>query len=278
MSDGRARRHVAVEMYDKDADFTTWYGSPPRRYILATIPRAGSTLCSIRLWQCGQLGSPLEYMNFTLAHTMWERLGYHLDGGDPSEAQIESYWRNIQKLRTSPNGVFGCKLFVCNLARLASEDPSVLSRMLPTHVVYLARRDLLGQAISYYRAQQSHVWFGGIRYRKDQEPTYDFGGIRACLVSICRQMAVWEKLFHAWGVAPLRLCYEELCAHPRRTVDAVRTYIGVPKEPSARLSLPIIVRQADGTSEQWRAQFLRDARDAAPFESGPTSKRPASAA
>ncbi len=265
-------------MYDQNADFTTWYGTPRKRYILATIPRAGSTLCSIRLWQSGQLGAPLEYMNLTLARAMWERLGYHLDGGGPSEAQIASYWRNVQKLRTSSNGVFGCKLFVCNLAKLASEDPSILSQMAPTHVVYLVRKDLLGQAISYCRAQQSHVWFGGIRYRKDREPTYDFERIRACLVSICQQMAVWEKLFRAWGVSPLRLCYEELCACPRRTVNAVKAYIGVHSEPSATLSLPIIVRQADGTSDEWRAQFLRDAKHVAPPQSGPDVEQPAAAA
>ncbi|MGH8191578.1 MAG: Stf0 family sulfotransferase [Rhodanobacteraceae bacterium] len=244
-------------MYDKDMDFLTHHERPSRRYILATMPRSGSTLCSIRFWQSGQLGAPLEYLNLRMAKGVLKRLGYVLENGRPNEAQMASYWTNLQKLRTSPNGVFGCKLFVCNLAYLSNRLPEFLSRVAPTHVVYLTRRDLVGQAISYSRAQRSNIWFGGLH--STQTPQYDFEHIRSCLTSICGQMAVWERLFKVWGIQPLRLYYEQICRTPRRAVVAAKAHMGLVHDPASKLALPLIVRQADRVSSDWRTQFLRDA-------------------
>ncbi|MBS0381694.1 MAG: hypothetical protein JSR56_04605 [Proteobacteria bacterium] len=252
-------RHFAVTMYDKEMDFFTYHASPSRRYILATMPRSGSTLCSTRLWQSGQLGAPLEYLNFGLAAGLLRRFGYEpgKDARPKDSAQISCYWRNLQQLRTSSNGVFGCKIFVCNLRVLASRYPEFLSRFAPTHVVYLTRKDLVGQAISYYRAQRTNAWFGGVRAAKT--PDYDFKRIQSCLVSICSQMAVWERLFEKWGVTPLRVYYEQLCCTPRQVVSAVKTHLDVRHDPAAKLSMPLIVRQADRVTEEWRTKFVSDA-------------------
>jgi LPS sulfotransferase NodH len=252
-------RHFAMAMYDKEMDFPTRHLPPTRRYILATVPRSGSTLCSIRLWQSGQLGSPLEYLNFQMAAGVFGRFGYALgdDGRPKGVAQLSTYWKNLQQLRTSPNGVFGYKLFICNLTCLANRYSEFLSTISPTHVVYLTRMDLLGQAISYYRAHTSKAWFGGVRIT--QSPDYDFKRIQSCLISICTQMAVWEQLFKRWEVTPLRIYYEQLCHHPRQVVVSIKDHMSVTHDPSAMLSLPLIIRQADHKTGEWRARFVNDA-------------------
>jgi LPS sulfotransferase NodH len=253
------RRHFVMRMYDREMDFMTYRARPGCRYILATMPRSGSTLCSIRLWQSGQLGAPLEYLNFRMATRLLERLGYGVDeDGRPKDAnQLVGYWKNLQQLRTSPNGVFGCKVFVSNLMVLANRYPEFVSRIAPTHVVYLTRMDLVGQAISYYRAQRSSAWFGGVQAKQAVE--YDFKRIQSCLVSICTQTAVWERLFETWGVMPLRVSYEQMCRQPRAVTSVVKTHLGIAHDPAARLSVPLIVKQADHTSEAWRARFKEDA-------------------
>lgn len=251
--------HFVMRMYDREMDFMTYRARPGCRHILATMPRSGSTLCSIRLWQSGQLGAPLEYLNFRMATRLLERLGYGVDedGRPKNSNQLVCYWKNLQQLRTSPNGVFGCKVFVSNLMVLANRYPGFVSRIAPTHVVYLTRMDLVGQAISYYRAQRSSAWFGGVRAKQTVE--YDFTRIQSCLVSLCTQMAVWERLFETWGVSPLRVYYEQMCRRPRAVVGFIETHLGVEHDPAARLSVPLIVKQADRTSEAWCARFKEDA-------------------
>jgi LPS sulfotransferase NodH len=252
-----APRHFAEAMYGSDWDFFTHCELPRCRYVLATMPRAGSTLFSTRLWQTGLLGAPLEYLNFGLARRLFERLGYPVKEVRTDAVRMGSYWRNLQRLRTSANGVFGCKLFVSNLVYMANRLPDFLNGIRPTHVVYLTRMDLVGQAISYSRAQRSRAWFGGVRV--SCTPEYDFEHIRGCLVSLCWQMAVWERLFKSWGVPLLRVNYEQLCKRPRQVVSEVANHLGVPRDPSAKFSLPLLVRQADRTTCEWRARFISDA-------------------
>lgn len=264
--------HAALAMYEKEMDFVTHYTIPVRRYVLATMPRSGSTLCSIRLWQSGQLGAPLEYLNFRLAKTFLGRLGYTLgEGGLPRDStQLWGYWKTLQQLRTSCNGVFGCKAFISNFMLLAKRYPEFLSRLVPTHVVYLTRKDLVGQAISYYRAQRSHAWFGGIRAVRS--PIYDFECIQKCLVSICTQMAMWERMFERWGVTPLRVHYEDVCRRPREVVAAVRSHLGVTHDPSAKLAMPLLIRQADNITDEWRARFLSDCSHSKSAETASSSR------
>ena len=46
--------------------------SPPDNYVIAAIPRSGSTLLSRVLWDCGQAGAPSEYLN-PMQLCDWER-------------------------------------------------------------------------------------------------------------------------------------------------------------------------------------------------------------
>jgi LPS sulfotransferase NodH len=72
-------------------------------------------------------------------------------------------------------------------------------------------------------------------------------------------MAIWEQLFKKWGVTPLRVYYEQMCRRPRGVVGAIKAHLGVAHDPAARISLPLIVRQADRTTDEWRARFVDDA-------------------
>ena len=50
--------------YEGSFDFPRRTASPERTYLIATVPRTGSTWFSHLLWQTGCLGAPLEYLNF----------------------------------------------------------------------------------------------------------------------------------------------------------------------------------------------------------------------
>jgi hypothetical protein len=50
--------------YEAECDFPPHRPPPSHPYLLASVPRSGSTYGSHILWQTGCLGAPLEYCNF----------------------------------------------------------------------------------------------------------------------------------------------------------------------------------------------------------------------
>src|SRR3954451_22170749 len=141
--------------YEGKFDFPRREGEPDIVYMLASIPRTGSTFLSHALWQTGCLGAPLEYLNF-------EKTGPYYFAAHSADAQMR-LWRSLLHRRTSPNGVFGIKIFPAQLQMLTQQNPALLAALRPTRIVYLDRRDRGAHIVSLARASLSGVW------RKEQE-------------------------------------------------------------------------------------------------------------
>jgi LPS sulfotransferase NodH len=256
-------RHVVRRLYDREADFNCFGRTPMGTYMLATIPRSGSTYCAIRLWQTGLLGAPMEYLNFRIMGDLFHRLGYTADeeGHIPS-GRIEEYWSDVQRLRTSPNGVFGYKMFTTNYVEIAQKYPDFLQQITPNYVIYLVRRDLIGQAMSYSRAQRSNVWFADVANTPAVD--YDYAHIKKCMKAVENQRQRWEAAFKFTGVEPIRIYYEDLMADSSATIRMILREMGIKEDDEAEINVPMINRQTDGVSREWRERFLEDsARDAA---------------
>jgi trehalose 2-sulfotransferase len=250
-------RHVARRLYDRDMDFNCFGRAPVGSYMLATIPRSGSTYCAIRLWQTGLLGAPMEYLNFRIMGDLFHRLGYVADEeGHIPAGRIGEYWSDVQRLRTSPNGMFGYKMFTSNYVEVAKKYPAFLEEVTPNYVIYLVRRDVLGQAMSYSRAQRSKVWFAGITDALNVD--YDYGHIKQCIKTIEGQRQSWEDAFRYTGVEPIRIFYEDLMASESSTMAVVLSAMGIQADLAAAVDIPMIERQTDGISKSWRDRFLEE--------------------
>lgn len=249
--------HVMERLYSAEMDFGCYSGGPRLTYMLATIPRSGSTYCAIRLWQTGLLGAPMEYLNFRFVGDLLRRLDYVPKLADEiSEVGIASYWEEIKRLRTSPNGVFGYKMFGVNYLEISRRVPGFLTQIAPDYVVYLTRRDLIGQAMSYSRAQRSRRWFGGMS--GTPEVLYDFDHIKKCISSIEEQKSSWERMFAIAGVRPIRIHYEDLLGDSNSVINALLFEMGIYPESGDELAIPVIERQTDGVSQEWRDRFTAD--------------------
>lgn len=260
-------RHVVRRLYDREMDFNCFGRAPVGTYMLATIPRSGSTYCAIRLWQTGLLGAPMEYLNFRIMGDLFHRLGYAADqeGHIPPE-QVSDYWSDVQRLRTSSNGMFGYKMFTSNYVEIAKKYPDFLQQITPNYVIYLVRRDLLGQAMSYSRAQRSKVWFADVNNTPVID--YDYTHIKQCIKAIEGQRQCWEDAFRYTGIEPIRIYYEDLMAPASTSVETILAAMGIKEDPSRVVDIPMIKRQTDGQSKDWRERFLEDrARDPQIFES-----------
>ena len=152
-----------VNLTDEEYDFPS-PTTPSTFYAVATYARTGSYLLCEKLWRSGQMGAPFEYFNhFNLMLQMVSRLKVN---------SIQNYVNRLFELRTSPNGVFGIKLFpehfqFMHLARIVWLFPNL-------QFICLEREDVLAQAISYAKAMQTSQWTNLDLSQGD--PYYDYYG------------------------------------------------------------------------------------------------------
>ncbi|MXO58862.1 hypothetical protein GRI89_04820 [Altererythrobacter salegens] len=239
--------------YEEKFDFPRWNGRPKFPWLLATVPRTGSTYVSHVLWASGCLGAPLEYLNF--------------DPNGPSghaaavPAEQNRIWSEVLARRTSPNGVFGLKAFPLLMEDLHRANPPLLTEvmkmMIPgpdqARVVQLRRRDRQAHAVSYARALLSGVW------RKEQEregqmpPDFSREAFDVACRLIDSQEQAWTEMYAGLRVKPLILWYEDVLEKPDEAVVQVADYIGVTLVSGARVAVPAIERQSQSGTSLWFA-------------------------
>lgn len=241
--------------YEGKFDFPKRDAPPESVYMLATVPRTGSTYFSHLLWQTGCLGAPLEYLNF-------EEAGPYGFASRSPELQ-HRLWQSALQRRSSPNGVFGLKCFPMQLQALAEGNPALLGHVWktllpserPPRVVYLARRDRAAHLISYARATLSGVW------RKEQEgeaaPEVPFSerALERAGQWIDSQTEAWEQMFRELRLEPLRLWYEDAVERPDEAVAQVARYLGVVIRPEAAVRIPEVRKQSDEDARAWAARL-----------------------
>lgn len=243
--------------YEGKFDFPARPQGPDRTYLLASVPRAGSTFFSHVLWRTGCLGAPLEYLNFEPAGP------YGFAAKSPPMQQ--QLWRSVLRRRCSPNGVFGLKVFPVQLEQLNHDNPAlleeVLAVMLPRagerRIVYLRRRDRVAQAVSYARASLSGVW------RKEQEddgaPALEYSdeALESAERGIAFQEEIWARMFNDLRIEPLELWHEDVLSDPSAAAQQVADHVGVNIDPAAAIEVPAIEKQSAGNASAWIDRFAR---------------------
>jgi LPS sulfotransferase NodH len=241
--------------YEGKFDFPRRSIPPERTYLLATTPRTGSTWFSHMLWQSGCLGAPLEYLNFDPAGP------YFFAAKSPS-AQSE-LWRSALARRTSPNGVFGLKVFPDQLEALQHNHPELVKAVMSvifggpqqSRVIVLKRRDRVAQAISLARALATGVWRREQEDDSDQEVAYSDAAVDRAGQMLDFQLDAWEQMFAELRIQPLEVWYEDLLADPLGAIAGVAEHMGVRLQESSRVEVPSIDRQHQGDSLKWAARY-----------------------
>jgi LPS sulfotransferase NodH len=244
--------------YEAEFDFPPHLSLPRRPYLLASVPRSGSTYVSHLFWQTGCLGAPLEYCNF-------EPTGPY---GHASQSTVEQnrLWRAALTRRTSPNGVFGLKGFPVQFEGLHATNPPLIADVMRTiipspergRVVLLHRRDHAAHAISYARAILSGVWRAEQERGGRAEPEYSRIAVERAGKMIDGQEAAWRAMLADLGITPLELWYEDVLASPGGTLDAVAGYLEIEIDPAAAVKVPPIERQSQQGAREWVRRYASD--------------------
>jgi len=217
-----------------------------RGYLICATPRTGSTYLCELLASTGQLGKPEEYFN-----TVGRRK--HTNPNYPKNplAQVEI----ARSAGATPNGIYGVKIMPLQY-RKARKRVDLFDALPNLQFLRIRRRDLLGQAISMWRAQQTGQYVASHRVRTT--PLYDAQKIRDYLDAVRDMDASWDELMRERGVRPLTFDYEDVVRDPQAAVDQVAALMGLATPLPIDRALVKITVQRDHESDDWRRRFLAD--------------------
>ncbi|MDX6316645.1 MAG: trehalose 2-sulfotransferase [Nocardioidaceae bacterium] len=229
-------------------------------YLLCGTPRTGSTLLCSLLSSTGVAGHPESYFREP-DHRLWAgRFGVGVtDEGDFDYVQ---FVRGAVRAGSTGNGVFAARIMWGSMHLLVEGlrhhigghgDVDVLERALgPLRFVHLERLDVVAQAVSWARAEQTGFWQEGDRSRATAE--LDLDQVERLVATIHEHNQAWRAWFAAEAVEPLGLTYESLVASPVGTVMRVLDFIrAAPPAGWAPVSPP--ERQADSLSAEWVRRY-----------------------
>ncbi|WP_417277921.1 Stf0 family sulfotransferase [Celeribacter sp.] len=234
------------DQFSTEMDLPLFEGAP-KTYLIASTPRCGSHYLGHALTAMGGFGVPLEYLNKGNFSGWKARFGNH---------RLPGLLCDIIRHRTSPNGRFGIK------AHWSQFSPHIgTDRLAPLgtieRVIHIYRGDLLGQAISFEKANQTGQWISGAPAKG--KATYRYGKIVKAAENLRSQNLAWAAYLADHEGEVLRLDYASLIAAPEFKLTEIRDFLDpestAQPQPSERTQ-----KQSDGLSKQWRERFLDDMR------------------
>jgi LPS sulfotransferase NodH len=235
-------------------------------YLICATPRTGSTLLCGLLDSTGIAGHPESWFRRQGEQEFAARWGV----ADPSGAAVgyADYFRAARKAGTTANGVFAARIMWETMGELtvhlapaypdqAGSDSGLLTAAFGrTCFVYLRRGDVVAQAVSLLRAEQTGVWHETADERQEPtgEPRFDFGQVRGLVRQIEEHNAAWQRWFAGEGIRPHPALYEDLATDPVGVASGVLGVLGLPggREMAVRNK-----RLADDLSVRWIETYRR---------------------
>lgn len=212
--------------------------------MIASTPRCGSHFLGHMLGATGECGVPLEYLNAINARYWARRFGV---------VGLDALFPHIVRHRTTPNGTFTFKAHWKQFAPMSDQLDALTKGVGLSKVIWISRRNLLSQAISFTIAEQTGVWISGAR--ATGEAQYDYGRIVKAAQTIHHANDAWAEYMAALPEGQgLSLTYEDLLTDDD-LVARVGTFLGLSKPlvPSERTK-----RQSTTLNDTWKAQFTSD--------------------
>jgi LPS sulfotransferase NodH len=249
-------------------------GQPYAAYVICTAPRSGSTLHCKLLAATGVAGSPGSYFH---EPDLSKWCAYHgvTAGADRSERAIlrEVVDAALRKGR-GETPIFGLRMqrrsfpfFEEKLAvlfpDLADTPGRITAAFGQTLFIRLRRADVIDQALSFVKAQQTGLWHRSSdgseleRLSPPAPPIYDFEAIDVARREFEGFNADWDGWFERYGIAPLEIAYSDLAAAPGAVLERVLERFGQDADLAGDIEPPV-ARLSDGTNAEWKARYAAD--------------------
>jgi len=234
------------DQFSEDHDFPRCE-KPSKILVIASTGRCGSHMLGHALHQTGKFGFPLEYANGANLAEWKKRLGIN---------NFREVITELQRRRTSPNGVFGIKIHYPQLARFGGFS-EVMSLFPDAYYVLLSRKDVLGQAISLSIAGQAGVWIPGQKPVNDN-PVYSFEHIDGCLRGGILNTASWRYVLSASGSNFIELNFDYVRRNLPNAIKSIANFMDVEIDPKDIPEQQVISKQSNNRNEDWRKRFISE--------------------
>lgn len=237
---------------------------PAKSYLICGTPRTGSTLLCGLLTATGIAGKPESYFRLPDERSYAERWGVKLGPEGPDSYQ--EYVRAAVASGSTPNGVFAARVMwgtmevvvtrLSGAGHPVGTDLEVLeSELGQVRFVHLQRGDLVGQAASWAKAEQTGYWQDGDNLVPRRRPQFELHDIDGYLNTINQHNTAWREWFDASGIAPLVVFYEDLLRDMAGTVGTIAQFLGL-ELPAGHVVQAATRRQADEGSRDWARRYL----------------------
>lgn len=212
---------------------------PAVTYFVCSTPRCGSSVLCEALCLTEMAGVPTEYFD---AET---REGFSAAW----QVQSDDYLPTLLRKKTTPNGVFGCKTHFHQYQEAFGIEalPQLGSSV---RYIWLSRRDVIRQAVSYWKAIETNQW-ATTHQCLNESPRFDFEQIDRLRKQIEYEQSQWQLFFDRHAIEPLRITYEEAVGWIPDVVAECFRYLSLdPSRVPSEFSLTL-KKQADALSEEW---------------------------
>lgn len=205
-------------------------------YIICATPRSGSTLFCQYLASTGVAGVPETYFRKEDLHEyakQWQIL--RSDGS----YDFADYLEATREAGSTNNGVLALRIMWITLkevtAYLSGLYPNLAGNELGLlegafgrlKFIYLRRKDLVAQAISLYRAQQTGYWHVDEGQVPERPPAFDFDAINSFVAMLRQDNLDWQAWFGEAGVEPMPISYEDFTSNPKTTITEILRFLKI---------------------------------------------------
>lgn len=216
--------------------------------IMLFTNRSGSSMVAEHLRATGRfrgMGEPLN-PGFMLAEMGREGL-----------SSLHAYLRSRVERGYGNDSVFGMKASLQQVTMLlrAGVVPGYFGNI---RWVYVQRRDLVAQAVSFVIASQTKRW-ESFAAGTGGEPEYSFEQIRRKLEALSMQNAAISAFFSVMDVEPCRVIYEDFCVAPLQATVQLAARLGA-EGASVETSALRRQQQRDATSAAFCQRFRDEYR------------------
>jgi len=238
--------HLYEDQFSEIHDFPR-VDKPSKILIIASTERCGSHMLGHALHKTKSFGFPLEYTNPVNFAEWRKRLGIE---------NFHDVLTEIQRRRTSPNGVFGAKIHYSNIKQLGGFNQLV--KLFPNaYYILLSREDVLRQAVSLSIASQTGVWIAGQKPINDN-PKYDFKHIDNCLRQTILLNSSWRYILASNGCNYIEMNFDDVFNNLAQSIEKIACFINVEVDPENMPKEQVTKKQGNDMNSDWAKKFISE--------------------
>lgn len=199
------------------------------------------------LYKTNCFGFPLEYANPANLTEWKKRL---------AKKNLAEVLTELQRRRTSPNGVFSIKIQYSQIKQFG--DFQNLVALLPNaYFLLLSREDVLRQAVSLSKAKQTGKWISGQKPVKNN-PTYNFKDIDKYLRQFILDNSSWKYFLAANGCNYIEMRFEQVLNNLTQSIKKIASFVDIEIQTEQIPEKQVTKKQSDVINANWTNKFVSD--------------------